>query len=135
MSKDYKELKDFIPQASFESFCRGCDFEEIQRIRSLPDLKSRIIELLKHFYDPELSTNIVDLGLVYEVKISSYDYVSIDMTLTSPTCPVAESMPKAVQSFVKESLDLSDVVVNIVWQPKWNKDMMSDEAKLDNHMF
>jgi metal-sulfur cluster biosynthetic enzyme len=80
------------------------------------ELENKIVDILKTIYDPEIPVDIYELGLIYEVKIDSEKNVTIEMTLTSPNCPVAETMPKEV---------------NIVFDPPWDKDMMSEEAKLE----
>ena len=87
--------------------------------------------MLKNIYDPEIPVNIYDLGLVYEVKSDANGNVKILMTLTSPNCPVAESLPGEVRAKIKEIEEVNEVNINLVWEPPWNKDMMSDEAKLN----
>ncbi|NVK63178.1 MAG: SUF system Fe-S cluster assembly protein [Flavobacteriales bacterium] len=94
-------------------------------------LENKIVDILKTIYDPEIPVDIYELGLIYEVKIDSNNNVDIEMTLTSPNCPVAESMPKEVEDKVKGHPDVNDAKVNIVFDPPWDKDMMSEEAKLE----
>lgn len=94
-------------------------------------LENNIIEALKTVYDPEIPVDVFELGLIYEVKIDNEGNVVIDMTLTSPNCPVAESMPQEVQDKVAEVEGVKSSKVNIVFDPPWDKDMMSEEAKLD----
>jgi FeS assembly SUF system protein len=94
-------------------------------------LENKIVDILKTIYDPEIPVDIYELGLIYEVKIDSNNNVEIEMTLTSPNCPVAESMPKEVEDKVKGHPEVSDAKVNIVFDPPWDKDMMSEEAKLE----
>ncbi len=94
-------------------------------------LENKIVDILKTIYDPEIPVDIYELGLIYEVKIDSNNNVEIEMTLTSPNCPVAESMPKEVEDKVKGHPDVNDAKVNIVFDPPWDKDMMSEEAKLE----
>jgi len=90
-----------------------------------------IIKIICTIFDPEIPVNIYELGLIYDVEVSEEGNVRITMTLTSPNCPVAESLPLEVEEKVK-SIDLiSDVKVNIVFEPPWTKDMMSEEAKLE----
>ena len=97
---------------------------------SLPT-KNEVIAVLKTIFDPEIPVDIYELGLIYEVKISEKGMVDIDMTLTSPNCPVAESLPKEVEDKVKEMDGVSDSKVKIVFEPAWTQDMMSEEAKLE----
>ena len=94
-------------------------------------LEQKIISVLETVYDPEIPVNIYELGMIYDVKVKDNADVEIVMTLTSPACPVAESLPGEVRDKVKEIEDLNEVDVNLVWEPPWNKDMMSEEAKLN----
>jgi len=91
----------------------------------------QIIEVLKTIFDPEIPVDIYELGLIYEVKISDEGLVLIDMTLTSPNCPVAESMPKDVEDKVAAMDGVKSAKVEIVFDPPWTQDMMSEEAKLE----
>ena len=95
------------------------------------ELENRIVEMLKTIYDPEIPVDIFELGLIYEVRIDEDKNVEIDMTLTSPNCPVAESLPKEVEDKVASVEDVISAKVNIVFDPPWEKDMMSEEAKLE----
>ncbi len=95
------------------------------------DLESKVIETLQMIYDPEIPVNIFDLGLVYDVNVNPEGGVEICMTLTSPACPVAGSLPGEVESKVKQIDGVKDVIVDIVWDPPWNPDMMSEAAKLE----
>jgi FeS assembly SUF system protein len=94
-------------------------------------LENTIIDVLKTIYDPEIPVDVYELGLIYEVKINSDNHVDIEMTLTSPNCPVAESMPKEVEDKVAAIEGVASAKVNIVFDPPWDKDMMSEEAKLE----
>ena len=94
-------------------------------------LGGEIIEEICKIYDPELPVNIYELGLIYDVKISDTFDVLIEMTLTSPNCPVAESLPLEVEEKVAALENINDVKVNIVFEPPWTKEMMSEEAKLE----
>jgi len=87
--------------------------------------------MLKTIYDPEIPVDIFELGLIYEVRIDEDKNVAIDMTLTSPNCPVAESMPKEVEDKVSSVEGVLSAKVTIVFDPPWDKDMMSEEAKLE----
>lgn len=94
-------------------------------------LETTIIDVLKTIYDPEIPVDVYELGLIYEVKINSDQHVDIEMTLTSPNCPVAESMPKEVEDKVAAIESVKSAKVNIVFDPPWDKEMMSEEAKLE----
>lgn len=95
------------------------------------ELEDKIVATLKTIYDPEIPVDIYELGLIYEVKIDASNQVVIDMTLTSPNCPVAETMPKEVEDKVASIEGVTAAKVNIVFDPPWDKDMMSEEAKLE----
>lgn len=94
-------------------------------------LEEKIIAGLKEVYDPEIPVDIFELGLIYEVKIKQDGFVEIEMTLTSPNCPVAESLPIEVKNKVESVLGVKEAKVNIVFDPPWTKDMMSEEAQLE----
>ena len=93
--------------------------------------KEQIIEEIRKIYDPELPVNIYELGLIYEVKVKDEKFAIIKMTLTTPNCPVAESLPKEVKEGAMQVDGIEDVDLELVWDPPWNKDMMSDAAKLE----
>ena len=94
------------------------------------DLKEKVISEIKKIYDPEIPVNIYELGLIYDISIENHD-VKVKMTLTTPNCPVAESLPKEVKDSIKEIKEVNDVSLDLVWDPPWNKSMMSDAAKLE----
>ena len=94
------------------------------------DLKEKVIDEIKKIYDPEIPVNIYELGLVYDIIINNSE-VKIKMTLTSPNCPVAESLPKEVKEGAMQVEGIDDVDLQLVWDPPWTKDMMSDAAKLE----
>jgi FeS assembly SUF system protein len=94
-------------------------------------LEDKIVDILKTIFDPEIPVDIYELGLIYEVRISKEGVVEIDMTLTSPNCPVAESLPKDVKEKVESVEGVTEAHINIVFDPPWDKDMMSEEAKLE----
>ena len=95
------------------------------------DLENKIVEVLKTIYDPEIPVNIYELGLIYDIQVSEECDVEIEMTLTSPNCPVAETLPVEVEEKVKVVEEVRNVKVNITFDPPWDKDMMSEEAKLE----
>jgi FeS assembly SUF system protein len=95
------------------------------------DLYEAVIEALKDIYDPEIPVNIYDLGLIYDVEITPEHHARIKMTLTTPHCPVAESMPGEVELRVGSVPGIGDAEVELVWDPPWDPQKMSDEAKLE----
>ena len=97
----------------------------------MSDIKNQVIEEIKKIYDPEIPVNIYELGLIYKVEVDEKNKVNIDMTLTSPNCPVAESLPNEVKENIKKVEGVSDVNLNLVWEPPWDKDKMSEAAKLE----
>lgn len=94
-------------------------------------LGEQIVTVLKGIYDPEIPVDIYELGLIYDVMVSEDSEVKILMTLTSPNCPVAETLPKEVEEKVKSIKGIKDVIVEITFDPPWTKDLMSEEAKLE----
>ncbi len=95
------------------------------------DLKEKIIKEIKKIYDPEIPVNIYELGLIYEIKVEKDSNVKVKMTLTTPNCPVAESLPKEVKDSIMEIKEVNDVDLELVWDPPWDKSMMSEAAKLE----
>ena len=93
--------------------------------------KDEIIEEIRKIYDPELPVNIYELGLIYDIKVKDEKFAIIKMTLTTPNCPVAESLPKEVKDSAMQVEGIEDVDLELVWDPPWNKDMMSEAAKLE----
>ena len=95
------------------------------------DLKKNVIEEIKKIFDPEIPVNIYELGLIYKVEVDETNKVYIEMTLTSPNCPVAESLPKDVKDNTMKVEGVADVDLKLVWDPPWDKDKMSEAAKLE----
>ena len=95
------------------------------------EVKDKVIAEIKKIYDPEIPVNIYELGLIYNINIDNSNNVKIDMTLTTPNCPVAESLPNEVKNSVKEIKEVKDVDLKLVWEPPWDKSMMSESAKLE----
>ena len=93
--------------------------------------KDEIIEEIRKIYDPELPVNIYELGLIYDIKVKDEKFAIIKMTLTTPNCPVAESLPKVDKEGAMQVEGIEDVDLEVVWDPPWNKDMMSEAAKLE----
>ncbi len=94
------------------------------------DTKEKIIDEIRKIYDPEIPVNIYELGLIYDIEVSGKK-AKIKMTLTTPNCPVAESLPKEVKESAIQVEEIDEVDLELVWDPPWNKDMMSDAAKLE----
>ena len=97
----------------------------------MSELKEKVILEIKKIYDPEIPVNIYELGLIYKIDIKDEKKVDIEMTLTSPNCPVAESLPNEVKEGAMQVEGIENVDLELVWDPPWNKDMMSDAAKLE----
>jgi FeS assembly SUF system protein len=95
------------------------------------ELEEKIIATLKTCYDPEIPVDIFELGLIYEIKIDNDAKVNIKMTLTSPACPVAGSLPPEVESKIKTIPEVNDVKIELVWNPPWDREMMSEVAKVE----
>jgi FeS assembly SUF system protein len=95
------------------------------------ELKKKIIAEIKKIYDPEIPVNIYDLGLIYDIRVDESKNVEVDMTLTSPNCPVAETLPVDVKKSVTDIEEVKDVNLKLVWAPPWNQTMMSEAAKLE----
>jgi len=98
-------------------------------------LKQKVIEAIKTCYDPEIPVNVYELGLIYETRVDDEGRIFIKMTLTSPACPVAEALPMEVQQKIFAVEGVKDVELQLVWNPPWNRDKMSEEAKFVLDMF
>tara|TARA_Y100001958_G_C21109525_1_gene456932 strand:- start:356 stop:658 length:303 start_codon:yes stop_codon:yes gene_type:complete len=94
-------------------------------------LKEKVISEIKKIYDPEIPVNIYELGLIYKIDVIDSKKVNIEMTLTSPNCPVAESLPRMVKENILKVDGVVDVDLKLVWSPPWTKEMMSEAAKLE----
>tara|TARA_Y100000992_G_scaffold278695_1_gene224448 strand:+ start:44 stop:346 length:303 start_codon:yes stop_codon:yes gene_type:complete len=97
----------------------------------MANLKEKVINEIKKIYDPEIPVNIYELGLIYKIEIDDNKKVNIEMTLTSPNCPVAESLPNTVKNNILKVQGVNDVYLKLVWDPPWSKDKMSEAAKLE----
>jgi FeS assembly SUF system protein len=97
----------------------------------MSEVKDKIIAEIKKIYDPEIPVNIYELGLIYKIDVLNDKKVNIEMTLTSPNCPVAESLPKMVKDNILKLEGVNDVDLKLVWDPPWTKDKMSEAAKLE----
>ena len=94
------------------------------------DLKEKVIAEIKKIYDPEIPVNIYELGLIYDISVKDKN-IKVKMTLTTPNCPVAESLPKEVKDSIMEIKEVKKVDLDLVWEPPWDKSMMSEAAKLE----
>jgi FeS assembly SUF system protein len=101
------------------------------RRAEIDSLADRVIEALRTVYDPEIPVNIFELGLIYKIDVDDQNAVHVDMTLTSPMCPVAESLPEEVKDKIEALDGVGGAVVNVVWDPPWNPGMMTEEAQLE----
>ena len=124
---DNKDLSDFMPKANTEGEMIYGDISTSSDIKVEVNL---IVEKLIQIKDPELGINIYDLGLIYDVKIDEFNNVKILMTLTTVNCPVADSFPLEVAKKTSEIEGLGQVAVKLTFEPTWNKDMMSEDARL-----
>ena len=95
------------------------------------ELKDQVINEIKKIYDPEIPVNIYELGLIYDIKVENKNTAKVKMTLTSPNCPVAESLPKEVKDSIMQVEGIDKVDLDLVWDPPWDKTMMSESAKLE----
>ena len=129
-----------VPESASETFGRKRDYlagflsgakEEEPKGGAGSDLQAEIVEVLKSIYDPEIPVDIYELGLIYDVAISEDGDAVVTMTLTTPHCPVAESLPNEVELRVLSVPGIRDAVVNLVWDPPWDPSKMSDEARLE----
>ncbi len=98
-------------------------------------VEAEVIEALRLVYDPEIPVNIYELGLIYDIDVDTHGFVDIEMTLTSPACPVAGTLPGEVEAQVRQVDGVSNVHVELVWEPPWSMDRMSEEAKLELGFF
>ncbi len=128
ISDDGKDLFDFMPGTAAAA---DDDVERPEPDAGDPALQARVLEALKTVRDPEIPVNLVDLGLIYELMVRRDGTVYIEMTLTTPACPVAGSLPGQVRQAVADVDGVSDVRVKLVWTPSWTRDRMSEEAKLE----
>tara|TARA_A100000164_G_scaffold380343_1_gene427440 strand:+ start:252 stop:638 length:387 start_codon:yes stop_codon:yes gene_type:complete len=125
-----KTLKDFLPNKN-TSYNKQFNISN-----NLIDIKEeQVIECIKTVMDPEIPVNLYDLGLIYEIQIINKNDIKIKMTLTNPNCPVASSMPESVGKSIEKIPNVNSIEVSLVWQPKWNKNLMSEEAKLALDIF
>ena len=125
-----KNLSDFMPDKNVSYFK---EFEVNDYKKNITE--EQVVEELKKVMDPEIPVNLYDLGLIYNINIDPKNNILIQMTLTNPNCPVAGSMPKSVGLAVEKIPNLATIKVALVWDPKWDKNMMSEDAKLALDIF
>jgi len=128
MNKE-KKLEDFLPNKN-ESYFK--EFENSSEEKLIT--KEEVVNCIKTVMDPEIPVNLYDLGLIYSIKNTNNNIV-IEMTLTNPNCPVAGQMPKNVGKSIENISFLKSIEVKLVWEPSWNKDLMSEDAKLALDIF
>jgi len=107
----------------------------LKKKTSKESLKEQVIASLKTIFDPEIPVNIYDLGLIYDVSVDDNQQVHIQMTLTSPGCPVAQTFPGTVEQTINQIPDVMDCTVELVWEPTWTQERMSEVARLELGMF
>tara|TARA_B100001029_G_scaffold173311_1_gene172066 strand:- start:410 stop:799 length:390 start_codon:yes stop_codon:yes gene_type:complete len=125
-----KSLEDFLPDRNASYYKKINNFQISSKI-----YEEKIIECIKTVMDPEIPVNLYDLGLIYKIIISDKNDIKVDMTLTNPNCPVAGLMPENVGKSIEKLDNLNSIEVRLVWEPKWHKDLMSEEAKLALDIF
>ena len=125
-----KHLQDFLPDKNASYLNKLNNSNTAAKIN-----KDQVIECIKTVVDPEIPVNLYDLGLIYDIKISDNNDIKIKMTLTNPNCPVAGTMPESVGKSIEIIPNLNSIEVSLVWDPKWHKDLMSEEAKLALDIF
>ena len=125
VTEDFERKRDYLA-----GFLAG-DKDDAPKNGAGSDLQASVVEVLKSIYDPEIPVDIYELGLIYDVIISEDGDATITMTLTTPHCPVAESLPNEVELRVLSVPGIRDAVVNLVWDPPWDPSKMSDEARLE----
>ena len=125
-----KKLQDFLPDKN-SSYLKKFNNNNIENKVT----KKEVIECIRTVMDPEIPVNLYDLGLIYEICINDFNDIKIKMTLTNPNCPVAGSMPESVGKSIENLSNIKSIEVSLVWEPKWTKDLMSEEAKLALDIF
>ena len=125
-----KQLKDFLPDKNTSYIKKLNNSTITSKIN-----EEQVIKCIRTVVDPEIPVNLYDLGLIYEIKISDNNDIKINMTLTNPNCPVAGTMPESVGKSLEKLDNLNSIEVSLVWEPKWHKDLMSEEAKLALDIF
>ena len=125
-----KQLKDFFPDKNTSYIKKFNNSNITSKIN-----EEQVIECIRTVVDPEIPVNLYDLGLIYEIKINDNNDVKIKMTLTNPNCPVAGQMPENVGKSIERLNGIKSIEIKLVWSPPWNKDLMSEDAKLALDIF
>ena len=125
-----KILKDFLPDKNSSYHKKFNNSGSLLKIT-----EEQVIECIRTVVDPEIPVNLYDLGLIYKIIISNNNDIKVRMTLTNPNCPVAGTMPENVGKSIEKLENLNSIEVSLVWEPKWHKDLMSEEAKLALDIF
>ena len=125
-----KILKDFLPDKNSSYHKKFNNSGSLLKIT-----EEQVIECIRTVVDPEIPVNLYDLGLIYKIIISDNNDIKVRMTLTNPNCPVAGTMPENVGKSIEKLENLNSIEVSLVWEPKWHKDLMSEEAKLALDIF
>jgi FeS assembly SUF system protein len=126
LPQDDKDFFDFLPGGK-----QATEVERPEAGEKDLELEARVLEAMKTVYDPEIPVNLVDLGLIYELEVSRGGTVYVEMTLTSPACPVAGTLPGEVETAIRGVEGVNDVRVKLVFTPPWTQDRMTEEAKLE----
>ena len=108
---------------------------QLKKKRAQSKLKEKVIDALKTVFDPEIPVNIYDLGLIYDIEVKEKNHIRIQMTLTSPGCPVAQTFPGTVEQAVNQVEGVEDCQVELVWEPTWTQERMSEVARLELGIF
>ena len=125
-----KKLQDFLPNKDSTYFKKNNNKNNLTQLT-----EGEVIACIKTVMDPEIPVNLYDLGLIYKININQSNDVTIKMTLTNPNCPVAGSMPENVGKSIEKLDNFNSIEVSLVWEPKWHKDLMSEDAKLALDIF
>tara|TARA_B100000989_G_scaffold256012_1_gene205040 strand:- start:463 stop:849 length:387 start_codon:yes stop_codon:yes gene_type:complete len=125
-----KQLEDFLPDKNSSYVKKFNNSNITSKIN-----QEQVINCIKTVMDPEIPVNLYDLGLIYQIKINHKNDIKISMTLTNPNCPVAGTMPEMVGKSLENIKNINSIKVSLIWEPKWNKDLMSEDAKLALDIF
>ncbi len=125
-----KTLKDFLPDKNSSYIKKFNNSNNTNKIN-----QEQVIDCIRTVVDPEIPVNLYDLGLIYKIHINDNNDIKVEMTLTNPNCPVAGTMPENVGKSIEKLSNINSIEVLLVWEPKWTKELMSDEAKLALDIF
>ncbi len=125
-----KQLKDFLPEKNSSYIKKFNNSNNTTKIK-----QEQVIDCIRTVVDPEIPVNLYDLGLIYKIYINDNNDIKVEMTLTNPNCPVAGTMPENVGKSIEKLSNINSIEVLLVWEPKWTKELMSEEAKLALDIF